>query len=127
MRLRDLDGQFIYNVTADGSRCSNSDSIEGAQGVLFQCPSCGVGKERGVSEDGDGFIVGAHYIMVCFANPRGAPVAPTAFDKNPRWTMSGSSLDDLTLSPSVNCDIQGPNREPSFCKYHGWVKNGDVT
>lgn len=126
MKIRDLDGEF-FRVSEDGKGRYCSDEINGAQGVLFQCPTCGIGKERGVSDDGDGFIVGAHYIAVCFANPVNAPVAPASFDKNPRWQMSGTSLDDLTLSPSVNCDIEGPNREPSVCKYHGWVQNGDVS
>jgi hypothetical protein len=49
VRLRDLDGRFIYDADVEkGYSQSDSDSVEGAQGVVFQCPSCGVGK-RAVS------------------------------------------------------------------------------
>jgi hypothetical protein len=38
-----------------------------------------------------------------------------------RWTMSGTGLHDLTLSPSV--DVGSKN---SKC-WHGWIKEGNVT
>jgi hypothetical protein len=129
MRLRDLDADFIAVVDAAARTHRRAEGIEGAAGVMFQCPKCGEGLERG-EEDGRRFIRGAHYIMVCFANPIGASAAPTEFDHNPRWLMEGSSLDDLTLSPSVNCDIPWKDaagvEHPSSCKFHGWVKNGDA-
>jgi len=37
------------------------------------------------------------------------------------WTREGDSLEDITLSPSVNCT------ESKSCKFHGHVKNGKVT
>lgn len=122
MRLRDLDAQFIAGIEARRGAYRDQESIEGAQGVMFQCPKCGEGRERGF-EDGRGHIKGAHYIRVCFANPRGVPVAPPEFDKNPRWSMVGSSLDDLTTKPSINCDV-GPN---SACTFHGFITKGEVT
>lgn len=135
MRLRDLDGRFVCEASNGGSRLSRQDSVEGMQGVMFQCPSCGAGLERG-EEDGRRFIRGAHYIRAFFANPQGAPVAPhdadlrTDGNPNPRWTMSGTSIDDLTLTPSINCDIPWKDKDgvehPSGCKFHGFVTNGDV-
>jgi hypothetical protein len=52
-------------------------------------------------------VRGAHYVLIWFANPQNAPVAGTEADSEPhhRWTFGGSSIDDLTLSPSVNLDI----------------------
>lgn len=129
MRLRDLDARFFGETTGITSR--DLDSIDGAQGVLFQCPSCAVGKERG-EEDGRRFVRGAHYIRICFSNPRGAAPASDAYaGGNPRWELvSGSSLDDLTLSSSINCDIPWKDKDgvehSSFCKFHGWVKGGDA-
>lgn len=131
MRLLEIDGHFFAQTTPDGTAV-NWDQLEGAQGVMFQCPSCGAGKERG-QEDGRRFIIGAHYIRVCFSNPRGAPVASDQFAcGNPRWEIvSGSSLEDLTLSPSINCDIPWKDKDgvdhPSSCKFHGWIRNGDAS
>lgn len=124
MKLRDLDAQFLGNVNAAEKSAMMQDSIDGAQAVLFQCPKCAIGKETG-EKDGRRFVRGAHHVKVCFANPRGAPVAPVEYDDNPRWTMEGTSLDDLTLSPSINLDV--PENGVDSCKWHGWVKNGDAT
>jgi hypothetical protein len=120
MRLRDLDGQFVHNAHAGGYFIRGGDSVDGAQGVLFQCPSCGVGKPHGCDSERN-YIEGDHYILVFFANPHGAEVASPAADANPRWTMSGTTLDDLTLSPSVDCTKGGG------CSFHGWVTNGEAT
>lgn len=117
MRLRDLDARFVDQASARGYFIRESDAVEGAQGVLFQCPSCGVGKPHGC--DGHrNYIEGDHYILVFFANPCGAPVAPPEADKNPRWTMSGTTLDNLTLAPSVDCTKGGG------CSFHGCVTGG---
>jgi hypothetical protein len=130
MKLRDLDAHFLGQCTERGF--TRQDSIEGAQGVMFQCPSCGAGKEQG-EEDGRRFIRGAHYIRVCFSNPRGASVAPDAVaGGKPRWELvSGTSLNDLTLSPSINCDIPWRDdagvEHASSCKFHGYVRNGDAS
>lgn len=105
------------------------------QGVQFQCPSCGAGLERG-EEEGRRFLRGAHYILVLFSNPRGVePAPPDAFlrgdgSPNPQWSMTGTSLDDLSTTPSINCDIPWKDKDgvehPSSCKFHGYITNGDV-
>jgi hypothetical protein len=124
MKLRELDARFFGRVDGDKrSSFMQGDRIDGAQGVMFQCPECAKGKPR--SEDGEGFA-GAHYIKVCFSNPRGAPVAPESYDDNPRWEMAGNSLDDLTLSPSINLDVPGNDGTIQGCRWHGWVRNGDA-
>lgn len=122
MRLTDLDARLFGRVDANNGVKYMQDELRGAQGVLFQCPKCAIGKERG-EEDGRRFVRGAHYIAVCFSNPIGAPVAPQEFDHNPRWTMSGTSIDDLTLSPSINLDVP---ENAGGCGWHGFVTNGDA-
>lgn len=126
MKLRDLDGQFFGSVDAmTGARHRQGDHLEAAQGVLFQCPACAVGKEVVTDEDGTRGVAGAHYIAICFSNPRGASPAPHEYDHNPRWTMSGTSLDDLSLSPSINLDVPGLTGDQ--CRWHGFVTNGDAS
>lgn len=131
MKLRDLNARFIYGAHAGGSRLSEDETVDKMQGVMFQCPKCAKGKQRG-KEGRLGFAIGAHYVRVFFANPRNAPVAPLEADDNPRWTMSGSTIDDLTLSPSVNLDIDHDRNgnfipvEQRGCRWHGYVKDGDA-
>jgi hypothetical protein len=106
MRLRDLDAEFIgsYGLKTDehgrdyiGYR-RQGDTIEGAQGILFQCPVCAVGKEQGEA-DGRRHYKGAHYIICWLRNPRGAERVPDSAEPKPgRWWLEGTSLDDLTLA-----------------------------
>jgi hypothetical protein len=118
MRLRDLDACFVGGFTAPHSY-RRLDSMEGAQGLLFQCPQCAQGKER--AEDG-GFV-GAHYVLIWFRSPRGSVEVPESAQPAPaRWTVSGDSLDNLTLDPSVNL----VKKDPSECGWHGWVKKGEA-
>lgn len=135
MKLRELDAFFVFNVTKARLARSLSESVEGMQGIQFQCPTCSEGLERG-EEDGRRFVRGSHYVLVLFSNPRGVEAAPAdAHHRNdgtqsPRWEVSGSSLDDLTLKPSINCDIPWKDdkgvEHPSSCKWHGFVTAGDA-
>lgn len=104
MRLTDpwFEAEFIGRMTATGWHRQGAQ-LEGAQGLLLYCPCC-FGKDSG-----------AHALVVSFANPQGAPAAPPEADPNPRWTMTGTGLEDLTLSPSVNAGC-----------WHGWIQNGEV-
>jgi len=61
--------------------------------LFFTCPACNDG----------------HSIRVSFYE--GARVV---------WKKEGDTLDDLTVSPSINCTRSG-------CKFHGWIKNGVVS
>jgi len=121
VKLRDLNGRLIKFSLTQTVRLD--DKVEGAQGVMFQCPRCAQGKEI-AEEEGRRFVRGAHYIRIFFSNPRGTEVAPPEVDNNPRWEMSGTGIDDLTLQPSINLDL--PENGPNSCKWHGWVKNGDA-
>lgn len=88
-------------------------SLAEAQGIWFNCPVCGrTNTERR-----------SHGLAVAFAGrgvldhhgSRNADGHPT------RWTVSGTSFEDLTLSPSVDLTVGNPG-----C-WHGFVINGDVT
>lgn len=125
MKLSELDGRFVYDAGEKSYRISDSHSVDGMQGVLFQCPSCGIGRPHGCEGERH-YIVGDHYILVFFSNPKNATPAPESARRrndgtpNPLWTMSGSTLDDLTLSPSIDCTRGGG------CTFHGFVSSGNV-
>ena len=128
MRLRDLDAEFVGNARVeDGSRCyRRQDSIEGAQGLSFQCPKCAVGKERG-EEDGRGHYKGAHYILCWFRNPRGAEKVPDDWTPGPGrwWVESGTTIDDITFGhgepPMAKSVLL-----TAGCGWHGFVEHGEA-
>lgn len=120
MRLVDLDAQFIGAYHDKGYR--RLDAIEGAQGIVFQCPKCAEGKPRA---EGGG-IQGAHYVVCWFRNPRGAaPVPPDAQPGPGRWWVEGTGLDDLSF---VAGDPPLPNSVllKGGCNWHGYVTKGDA-
>lgn len=111
-QLTDLyfDAEFYGDVKADDAGWRRKPSIDGAQGVLFACP-CGQGM-----------------VQVPFANPRNAPACPPdhgpwnrEHTARPRWSMSGTGLHDLTITPSVDVGGKGVS-----C-WHGWITNGKVS
>lgn len=102
--LRDLDAYFVqYEADGFGVKFRHLDDAHGAQGVMFRCPN----PEHG------------HMILVWFANPIDPPTElPDDVTPRPRWTRVGSTLDDLTLTPSINSGCGG---------WHGFVTNGAAT
>jgi hypothetical protein len=85
--------------------------LQEAHGVRFICPK---------SFATHGGKVGAHSVQVYFA---GSPV-PSDMGTNKdgqtvRWNASGTSLDDLSLSPSIQ-------EQDSICGWHGFVGNSGV-
>lgn len=115
MRLRDLDATFVGAWHPGGY--TRLRSAEGAQGLLFQCPKCSEGKERG-----EGHVKGAHYVLCWFANPRNAPRVPDDAKPGPgRWIFAGDSIDDVNFvgpaAASVHVTGEG-------CGWHGFVRNG---
>jgi hypothetical protein len=110
----------------DGSPMKFSE----AQGIFLWCP-CGYGeldkegKER-YPLDLSLNLGRPHGLLVPFANPpSGIPLpadhGPVGRDKktHPRWEVAGTSLEDLTISPSI---AVGENPE---C-WHGHIQNGVV-
>lgn len=144
MRLRDLDARFIVK-TENGSRFVAS--IDDAQGLAYQCPTCAAGKERGESShcsrcqsDAEacecpapptletvGHYKGAHYIQSWFRNPRRLPSVPSDVTPGPgRWWIEGTSIDDLTFAhgePSMPRSVllQGPGCGAHFCVTSGAI------
>jgi len=119
MRLDDpwFDAKFIGEITEDKSY-RYLDSIEGAQGIFLWCP-CGHGKAEFPLDGGR-----PYGLLLPFRNPRGAPIAPDSFNKQedgrtPRWDMSGDSVGNLSLSPSVSTG------KPEC--WHGYIQNGGIT
>jgi hypothetical protein len=130
MRLRDLNAYFVgrYRIEDGHVVYSILDSIDGAQGISFQCPVCAVGRERG-EEDGRRFVRGAHGVICWFRNPRNAAPVPSDATPGPgRWWIaaSSSSIDNLTFEhgePPIPKSIQ----LTSGCRWHGYVENGAAT
>ena len=125
MRLTDpwFDAAFIGRIDP-GSRSYSSNFAEQkpehaipfaeAQGVILWCP-CGYGKPEFPLDGGR-----PHAIIVPFAD-RGVPegFGPVSKDGgHPRWSASGTSLEDLTTRPSVA--VGDPE-----C-WHGFITNGEV-
>lgn len=95
MKLTDLEPRFM-RVAEPGKRYVPTASLADAHGLWFDCP-CGGGDQ----------------IHVWFAD-RGVPDEEIP---SPRWRVSGTSLADLTIAPSIN--VVG--------HWHGWVRSGEVT
>lgn len=83
------------------------DTLADAQGVEFDCPRCKNG----------------HRIAVAFSG-RGVLDHQASRDKNgnpTRWQVAGGTgLEDLSLSPSVDCTPSNPQ-----C-WHGHITNGEI-
>jgi hypothetical protein len=113
------DAVFIAESTAKGHRYI--DTLEGADGVFFWCP-CGWARPEFPLDGGR-----PHGVIVSFANPRGcSPAASDAGSQSrsggpSRWTVTGTGLADLTLSPSI-----AVGTAEAEC-WHGFVTNGLVT
>ena len=114
MRLAELEGRFVGGYAQIASRVSHRElaSVDGAQGVLFECPKCH-----------------GHQVLCWFKNPRNAPIVPADAKPGPgRWIFTGDSIDTLTLEPSVDLskiDAEHPAHE-GRCYWHGWVKSGNA-
>lgn len=79
--------------------------VSEAEGVIFECPRCTKGAGHS-----------AHAIRCWFADRN----LPADLEPKPRWRASGTSIDDLTLTPSIL--LPGPDKD--HCGWHGFVRNG---
>lgn len=96
---REVDREYIQHVR----------SLAEAQGVQFLCPLCFAA---------NGGPVGTHWCSVSFEG-RGVADGQGSHNRKgepTRWAASGTGLDDLSLSPSVQ--IEGG------CGWHGHVAGG---
>jgi len=101
VKLTDLEASFVLWDGSDIGGYMEVPDIKGADGVTFFCPH---GGEKACS-----ILLWDH------------SVPPFVTPGPGRWTMTGTGINDLTLSPSVDMSAG-----PCACKWHGWVKNGDA-
>jgi hypothetical protein len=102
MKITDIEGRFIRLGDRHPEGGRPIETVEGmadAHAVGFSCPVC-----RG----GDA----AHEIMIAF---EGRLTKQDGLGNT--WLVSGTSLDDLTLSPSIQV-------RSAPCQWHGFVRNG---
>lgn len=86
------------------------DSVEKAHHLDFLCPLC-FQKNRGP--------VGTHHVLVSFAGRDFPEDAGSRGSNGPtRWEVSGRSLDDLVLKPSIQL-LGG-------CNWHGYVGSSGI-
>lgn len=104
--LHELDAEFLKLDSVTPIKTMNRlGKVRGdADGVMFLCPKCFVANAG---------PVGVHSVICWF---RG--VDPEMSPKPGRWDASGSTIDDLTLTPSVHLSGGGG------CGWHGFVTNG---
>lgn len=103
----ELDPVFIIRTGNTRQRFADV-SLEKADGVLFLCPKC---------FEKNGGSIGTHSV-ICWKPHIPQDVAP----KPGRWTFTGTGLNDLTITPSVNLDVV-----KGGCKWHGFIRNGEAT
>lgn len=102
MKLADLKPQFMRTV--DYYTVHSVDTLEEAQGIAFDCPSCGA--VPGAPKRG-------HRMLIWFAG-RGTP---DEWEPKPRWAVSGTGYSDLSISPSINGG--------ATC-WHGFITDGEI-
>ena len=123
LSLRELEARFISysqesademfkrGVSVPSYILSHVDSFSGADGISFLCPKS-FAQNHGNQ--------GTHRIQVYFV---GSSV-PSHLGRNKngetvRWKANGSSLDDLSLTPSIQ-------EEDPTCGWHGFVGSNGV-
>ena len=121
--LRELEAQFIAyreetkeemfarGVNKPAAFFQHVSALHEAHGVRFICPK---------SFATHGGKVGAHSVQVYFAgSPVPSDVGTNKEGQTVRWNASGTSLDDLSLSPSIQ-------EQDSVCGWHGFVGSSGV-
>jgi hypothetical protein len=135
--LRQLSGMFVGGYHNDRTSGGHEGyryvpSIDGAQGVTFQCPKCAIGKEYGEEPDEfgvtRGFARGAHHVLCWLRNPRGAEKVPDDVSPGPGrwWIESGETIETITFGhgePFVAKSVL----LAGGCGWHGFIVNGAAT
>lgn len=97
MKITELDAELLRREP-DGVTLTTVATVSEATSVMFDCPACR-----------------RHSVLVHF---RGR--VPDDADPGARWDVAGTTVEDLTLSPSV--DLTGA----TDCGWHGFVQNGEA-
>lgn len=116
--FRDEKGEaFIWGPNPQRYEFHNVETVAEADGVCFLCPAC---------FEKNGGSVGTHGVMVTF-EARNVPDAAGSRDasgKPSRWAASGTTIDDLVLTPSILLDA---DRAPDQgCHWHGFVGSSGI-
>lgn len=116
--FRDENGEkFMWSANPWRYEFHNVQTVAEADHLMFLCPLC---FER------NGGPKGTHSVMATFAG-RDVPKEAGSVDSdgNPsRWTVSGSGLDDLMLTPSILLDAKRKPEEG--CHWHGFVGSSGI-
>lgn len=121
--LKELEAQFIRyreesredmfarGVAKPSALFDRVTALSEAHGVRFICPKSFITH---------GGKVGAHSVQVYFVgSPVPGHIGVNAKGEPVRWTASGTSLDDLSLSPSIQ-------EQDNICGWHGFVGSSGI-
>lgn len=116
--FRDGDGEkFMWGPTPVRYEFHTVQTVAEADNIFFLCPLCFAR---------NGGATGTHSVHVSFAG-RAVPDEASTRDstgKPSRWSASGSTIDDLVLSPSILLDA---SRKPEEgCHWHGFVGSSGI-
>lgn len=109
--LKELQAELVICTDENGSTFV-VETIAEAQGVCFKCPKC--------FEANSGFK-GTHSI-ICWSSKGG--IDPAMRPGPGRWSLNGTSIDDLTLLAEVGGSHSVQLQ--SGCVWHGFVTNGST-
>lgn len=90
------------------------DTLAEADMIMFSCPAC-FGTDR------------EHCVMVTFAG-RDVPAEAGSRDstgKPSRWTVAGTGLNDLSLTPSIALNASADVKS-NVCRWHGFVGSSGI-
>jgi hypothetical protein len=116
--FREDDGsKFMWSPTPTRYGHHDVATVAEADHIMFLCPKCFTK---------NGGSVGTHAVMVTFAG-RNVPDEASSHDadgKPSRWTASGTTIDNLVLTPSILLDAK---RKPTEgCHWHGFVGSSGI-
>lgn len=115
---RDSEGQaYKWGPKPESYEFHDVATVAEAHMIMFLCPKC---------FEKNGGAAGTHEVMVTFAD-RNVPDAAGTRDstgKPSRWQCTGTSLDNLVLTPSILLDA---SRKPEEgCHWHGFVGSSGI-
>ena len=119
MRLVELEPDFIGKAVGrdDGTDAASWErlpSVDGAQGLIFLCPTC---------YQANGGNVGTHAIVCWLSEGRNAQAVPAHWNPGPgRWLIVGDTFETLTLNAhgARSVLLRGG------CNAHFHITNGEI-
>ena len=86
--------------------CAAGDSRHG-MGITFECPHCRTQR------------LGVWFVNPIDGGPKEHELIEDHHMGGPEWTRTGTTFDDLSLSPSIDAS--------AFGHWHGYITNGSIT